>query len=66
MVMLYLVVRTLLTLLGFVFAWWWLARLINARAARLPRVPLNLPAHSSSPRKKDRRSYARALRRRPG
>ena len=66
MVMLYLVVRTLLPLLAFVLAWWWLARLINARGARLPRVPLNLPEHSSSPRRKDRRSYARALRRRPG
>lgn len=66
MVMLYLVVRTLLPLLAFVLAWWWLARLINARAARLPRVPLNLPAHSSSPRRKDRRIYARTLRRRPG
>ncbi len=66
MVMLYLVVRTLLPLLAFVFAWWWLARLINARVARMPRVPLNLPEHSSSPRRKDRRIYARKLRRKPG
>lgn len=40
--------------------------LIDARVARLPRVPLNLPAHSSSPRRKDRRIYARKLRRKPG
>lgn len=66
MVMLYLVVRTLLPLLAFVLAWWLLSRLINARAARMPRVPLNLPEHSSSPRKKDRRIYARKLRRKPG
>ena len=66
MVMLYLIVRTLLPLLAFVLAWWLLARLINARVARMPRVPLNLPEHSSSPRKKDRRIYARKLRRKPG
>ncbi|QDL26607.1 hypothetical protein [Stenotrophomonas maltophilia] len=66
MVMLYLVVRTLLPLLAFVLAWWLLSRLINARVARMPRVPLNLPEHSSSPRKKDRRIYARKLRRKPG
>lgn len=66
MVMLYLVVRTLLPLLAFVLAWWLLSRLINARAARMPRVPLNLPEHSSSPRKNDRRIYARKLRRKPG
>ncbi|WDM64086.1 hypothetical protein [Stenotrophomonas forensis] len=65
MVMLYLVVRTLLPLLAFALAAWGVSRLINARVARLPPVPLNLPAHSSSPRKKDRRLYARALRRRP-
>lgn len=65
MVMLYLVVRTLLPLLAFVLAWWLLSRLINARVARLPR-PLNLPEHSSSPRRKDRRIYARKLRRKPG
>lgn len=66
MVMLYLVVRTLLPLLAFVLAWWLLWRLINARVARMPRVPLNLPEHSSSPRRKDRRIYARKLRRKPG
>ncbi|EMR4109856.1 TPA: hypothetical protein QEL08_003330 [Stenotrophomonas maltophilia] len=66
MVMLYLIVRTLLPLLAFVLAWWLLSRLINARVARMPRVPLNLPEHSSSPRKKDRRIYARKLRRKPG
>lgn len=66
MVMLYLAVRTLLPLLAFVLAWWLLSRLINARVARLPRVPLNLPEHSSSPRRKDRRIYARKLRRKPG
>ncbi len=66
MVMLYLIVRTLLPLLACVLAWWLLARLINARVARMPRVPLNLPEHSSSPRKKDRRIYARKLRRKPG
>ncbi len=66
MVMLYLIVRTLLPLLAFVLAWWLLARLINARVARMPRVPLNLPEHSSSPRKKNRRIYARKLRRKPG
>lgn len=66
MVTLYLVVRTLLPLLAFALVAWLLSRLINARAARLPPVPLNLPAHSRSPRKKDRRLYARALRRRPG
>ncbi|WP_414496193.1 hypothetical protein [Stenotrophomonas maltophilia] len=66
MVTLYLAVRTLLPLLVFGLVAWLLSGLINARAARLPRVPLNLPAHSSSPRKKDRRLYARALRRRPG
>lgn len=66
MVMLYLTVRTLLPLLAFVLAWYLLARLIDARVARLPRVPLNLPAHSSSPRRKDRRIYARKLRRKPG
>ncbi|WP_288496806.1 hypothetical protein [uncultured Stenotrophomonas sp.] len=66
MVMLYLVVRTLLPLLAFVLAWWLLSRLINARVARMPRVPLNLPEHSSSPRRKDRRIYARELRRKPG
>lgn len=49
MVMLYLIVRTLLPLLACVLAWWLLARLINARVARMPRVPLNLPEHSSSP-----------------
>lgn len=66
MVTLYLVVRTLLPLLAFALVAWLLSRLINARAARLPPMPLNLPAHSRSPRKKDRRLYARALRRRPG
>lgn len=66
MVMLYLAVRTLLPLLAFVLAWWLLSRLINARVARMPRVPLNLPEHSSSPRRKDRRIYARKLRRKPG
>lgn len=66
MVMLYLLVRTLLPLLAFVLAWWLLSRLINARVARMPRVPLNLPEHSSSPRRKDRRIYARKLRRKPG
>lgn len=66
MVTLYLAVRTLLPLLAFALVAWLLSRLINARAARLPPVPLNLPAHSRSPRKKDRRLYARALRRRPG
>lgn len=66
MVMLYLVVRTLLPLLAFVLAWWLLSRPINARVARMPRVPLNLPEHSSSPRRKDRRIYARKLRRKPG
>ncbi|MBH1833363.1 hypothetical protein I5W42_18145 [Stenotrophomonas maltophilia] len=66
MVMLYLVVRTLLPLLAFVLAWWLLSCLINARVARMPRVPLNLPEHSSSPRRKDRRIYARELRRKPG
>lgn len=66
MVMLYLIVQTLLPLLAFVLAWWLLARLINARVARMPRVPLNLPEHSSSPRKNDRRIYARKLRRKPG
>lgn len=66
MVMLYLVVRTLLPLLASVLAWWLLSRLINARVARMPRVPLNLPEHSSSPRRKDRRIYARKLRRKPG
>ncbi|MCU1217160.1 hypothetical protein [Stenotrophomonas muris] len=66
MVMLYLVVRTLLPLLAFVLAWWLLSRLINARVARMPRVPLSLPEHSSSPRRKDRRIYARKLRRKPG
>ncbi|HID8538274.1 TPA: hypothetical protein ACXIMI_003426 [Stenotrophomonas maltophilia] len=66
MVTLYLWVRTLLPLLAFVIAWMLLSRLIKARAARLPRVPLNLPEHSSSPRRKDRRLYARKLRRRPG
>lgn len=66
MVMLYLVVRTLLPLLAFVLAWWLLSRLINARVAWMPRVPLNLPEHSSSPRRKDRRIYARKLRRKPG
>lgn len=66
MVMLYLVVRTLLPLLAFVLAWWLLSRLINARVARMPRVPLNLPERSSSPRRKDRRIYARKLRRKPG
>ncbi|WP_242889858.1 hypothetical protein [Stenotrophomonas maltophilia] len=65
MVMLYLIVRTLLPLLAFVLAWWLLARLIDARVARLPRVPLHLPANSSSPRRKDRRIYARKLRRKP-
>lgn len=66
MVTLYLWVRTLLPLLAFVIAWMLLSRLIKARAARLPRVPLNLPEHSSSPRRKDRRIYARKLRRKPG
>lgn len=66
MVMLYLLVRTLLPLLAFVLAWWLLSRLIKARVARLPRVPLNLLEHSSSPRRKDRRIYARKLRRKPG
>ncbi|HEL2980138.1 TPA: hypothetical protein UMB92_003013 [Stenotrophomonas maltophilia] len=66
MLTLYLWVRTLVPLLVFVLSWMLLSRLINARVARLPRVPLNLPAHSSSPRRKDRRLYARALRRRPG
>jgi hypothetical protein len=66
MVMLYLMVRTLLPLLAFVLAWWLLSRLINARVARMPRVPLNLPERSSSPRRKDRRIYARKLRRKPG
>lgn len=66
MVTLYLWVRTLLPLLAFVIAWMLLSRLIKARVARLPRVPLNLPEHSSSPRRKDRRIYARKLRRRPG
>lgn len=66
MVMLYLAVRTLLPLLAFLLTWWLLSRLINARVARLPRVPLNLPEHSSSPRRKDRRIYARKLRRKPG
>ncbi|WP_286070777.1 hypothetical protein [Stenotrophomonas sp. 57] len=66
MVTLYLWVRTLLPLLAFVIAWMLLSRLIKTRAARLPRVPLNLPEHSSSPRRKDRRIYARKLRRRPG
>ncbi|WP_414540238.1 hypothetical protein [Stenotrophomonas forensis] len=65
MVTLYLVVRTLLPLLAFALAAWGVSRLIKARVARLPPVPLNLPAHSNSPRKKDRRLYARALRRRP-
>ncbi|HEL3255908.1 TPA: hypothetical protein UMF52_001198 [Stenotrophomonas maltophilia] len=59
MVTLYLWVRTLLPLLAFVIAWMLLSRLIKARVARLPRVPLNLPEHSSSPRRKDRRIYAR-------
>lgn len=66
MVTLYLWVRTLLPLLAFVIAWMLLSRLIKTRVARLPRVPLNLPEHSSSPRRKDRRIYARKLRRRPG
>ena len=66
MVTLYLWVRTLLPLLAFVIAWMLLSRLIQARVARLPRVPLNLPEHSSSPRRKDRRIYARKLRRKPG
>ncbi len=66
MVTLYLWVRTLLPLLAFVIAWMLLSRLIKARVARLPRVPLNLPEHSSSPRRKDRRIYARKLRRKPG
>lgn len=66
MVTLYLWVRTLLPLLAFVIAWMLLSRLIKARVARLPRVPLNLPEHSTSPRRKDRRIYARKLRRRPG
>ncbi|HGM4744553.1 hypothetical protein [Stenotrophomonas maltophilia] len=66
MVTLYLWVRTLLPLLAFVIAWMLLSRLIKARVARLPRVPLKLPEHSSSPRRKDRRIYARKLRRRPG
>lgn len=66
MVTLYLWVRTLLPLLAFVIAWMLLSRLIKARAARLPRVPLNLPEHSSSPRRKDRRIYARKLWRKPG
>ncbi|HHA2974722.1 TPA: hypothetical protein ACOFD8_002071 [Stenotrophomonas maltophilia] len=65
MVTLYLWVRTLLPLLAFVIAWMLLSRLIKALAARLPRVPLNLPEHSSSPRRKDRRIYARKLRRKP-
>lgn len=65
MVTLYLWVRTLLPLLAFVIAWMLLSRLIKARVARLPRVPLNLPEHSSSPRRKDRRIYARKLRRKP-
>lgn len=65
MVTLYLAVRTLLPLLAFALVAWLLSRLITARAARLPPVPLNLPAHSSSPRRKDRRLYERALRRRP-
>ncbi|HEL3196830.1 TPA: hypothetical protein UMF74_003499 [Stenotrophomonas maltophilia] len=66
MVTLYLWVRTLLPLLAFVIAWMLLSHLIKARVARLPRVPLNLPEHSSSPRRKDRRIYARKLRRKPG
>ena len=66
MVTLYLWVRTLLPLLACVIAWMLLSRLIKARVARLPRVPLNLPEHSSSPRRKDRRIYARKLRRKPG
>ena len=66
MVTLYLWVRTLLPLLAFVIAWMLLSRLIKARVARLPRVPLNLPEHSSSPHRKDRRIYARKLRRKPG
>jgi len=66
MVTLYLWVRALLPLLAFVIAWMLLSRLIKARVARLPRVPLNLPEHSTSPRRKDRRIYARKLRRRPG
>ncbi|QDY47506.1 hypothetical protein [Stenotrophomonas maltophilia] len=66
MVTLYLWVRTLLPLLAFVIAWMLLSRLIKARVARLPRVPLNLPEHSSSPRRKDRRIYTRKLRRKPG
>ncbi|MBA0281312.1 hypothetical protein D7Y44_17360 [Stenotrophomonas maltophilia] len=66
MVTLYLWVRMLFPLLAFVLAWMLLSRLIKARVARLPRVPLNLPEHSSSPRRKDRRIYARKLRRKPG
>lgn len=66
MVTLYLWVRTLFPLLVFVIAWMLLSRLIKARVARLPRVPLNLPEHSSSPRRKDRRIHARKLRRKPG
>ncbi|HDS1653565.1 TPA: hypothetical protein QEL76_001482 [Stenotrophomonas maltophilia] len=66
MVTMYLLVRTLFPLLIFVLAWMLLSRLIKARVARLPRVPLNLPEHSSSPRKKDRRIYERKLRRKPG
>ncbi|MDV9042014.1 hypothetical protein [Stenotrophomonas sp. RAC2] len=66
MVTLYLWVRTLFPLLVFVLAWALLTRLIKARAARLPRVPLNLPEQSSSPRRKDRSIYARKLRRKPG
>lgn len=65
MVTLYLVVRTLLPLLAFALVAWLMSRLITSRVARLPPVPLDLPAHSSSPRRKDRRLYARALRRRP-
>lgn len=66
MVVLYLAVRVLFPLSVFVLACSVLSRLINARLARLPRVPLNLPEPSSSPRRKDRRLHARALRRRPG
>lgn len=66
MVTLYLWVRMLFPSLAFVLAWMLLSRLIKARVARLPRVPLNLPEHSSSPRRKDRRIYARKLRRKPG
>ncbi|WP_329861476.1 hypothetical protein [Stenotrophomonas sp. SMYL89] len=66
MVTLYLWVRTLFPLLAFVLAWMLLSRLIKARVAHLPRVPLNLPEHSSSPRRKDRRIYRRKLRRKPG